>query len=80
MTDDPSTGPTAPEIPRDRPSWPVIAYGGFGAVVLLAYLAAGIFGWSLEDETRDAVPASVRQAPGGYRSYHLWHSGYQGGK
>jgi hypothetical protein len=58
----------------------VIAYGCFGALVLLGYFAAGIFGWSLEDEDRGAVPASVRQAPGGYRSYHLWHAGYQGGK
>jgi hypothetical protein len=77
---DPSTGPGAPKLPRDRPSRWVIAYFGFGALVLLGYFAAGLFGWSFEAEDRDAVPASVRQAPGGYRSYHLWHAGYQGGK
>jgi hypothetical protein len=58
----------------------VRAYAGFGALVLLAYFMAGLFGWSFEQEDRDAVPLSVRQTPGGYRSYHLWHSGYQGGK
>lgn len=26
------------------------------------------------------IPASVRSSPGGYRSYHFWHSGFQGGK
>jgi hypothetical protein len=77
---EPSTGPSAPKMPRDRPSWLVIAYGCFGALVLLLYFAAGISGWSVEEEERAAIPPSVRQAPGGYRSYHLWHSGYQGGK
>ncbi len=72
--------PSAPTLPGARPSWLVIAYGCFGAIVIGGYLLAGIFGWSFEDEDRDAVPLSVRQAPGGYRSYHLWHSGYQGGK
>jgi hypothetical protein len=23
---------------------------------------------------------SVRSSPGGYRSYHFWHSGFSGGK
>jgi hypothetical protein len=26
------------------------------------------------------IPASVRSSPGGYRSFHFWHSGFQGGK
>jgi hypothetical protein len=26
------------------------------------------------------VPASVRSSPGGYRSFHFWHTGYFGGK
>ena len=29
---------------------------------------------------RDEIPASVRASPGGYRSFHFWHSGYHGGK
>jgi hypothetical protein len=28
----------------------------------------------------DPVPASVRSSPGGYRSYHFWHTGFHGGK
>jgi hypothetical protein len=27
-----------------------------------------------------APPASVRTSPGGYRSYHFWHTGFHGGK
>jgi len=26
------------------------------------------------------LPADVRNSPGGYRSFHFWHSGYHGGK
>ena len=26
------------------------------------------------------IPASVRSSPGGYRSYHFWHTGFHGGK
>lgn len=77
---EPTPDPSAPKLPRARPSWLVIAYGCFGMLVIGGYLLAGLFGWSFEDDDRDALPLSVRQAPGGYRSYHLWHSGYQGGK
>jgi hypothetical protein len=81
MTDrEPSTGVPSPKIPKSSPSRLVIAYGCFGGAVLMLYLVAGIFGFSFDDEERDALPLGVRQAPGGYRSYHLWHSGYQGGK
>jgi hypothetical protein len=73
-------GGHGPRVPRLKPSWLVRAYTGFGVVVVLVYLAAGLFGWSFESEDRDAVPLSVRQSPGGYRSYHLWHAGFQGGK
>jgi hypothetical protein len=77
---EPSTGAVAPKIPKRGPSRLVIAYGCFGGAVLMLYLVAGIFGFSFDGEEREALPAGVRQAPGGYRSYHLWHSGYQGGK
>jgi hypothetical protein len=69
-----------PRLPAAPWTWLVIAYGIYGVAVLVAFLAAGFWGWSSESEDRDALPLSVRQAPGGYRSYHLWHSGYQGGK
>jgi hypothetical protein len=69
-----------PRLPMPRPSWLVRGYAGFGVLVVLGYLVAGILGWSFEQEDRAALPLSVRQSPGGYRSYHLWHSGFQGGK
>jgi hypothetical protein len=72
--------PGGPRVPRSKPSWLVLVYGGFGLLVVLSYLGAGLLGFSFDEEERDAVPLSVRQTPGGYRSYHLWHSGYQGGK
>ena len=37
-------------------------------------------GWQPAQPKRDELPASVRGSPGGYRSYHFWHSGYHGGK
>ena len=37
-------------------------------------------GWGLSPGERVHVPPSVRQSPGGYRSYHFWHSGLHGGK
>jgi hypothetical protein len=73
-------GGHGPRVPRLKPSWLVRVYTGFGLVLVLAYLVAGLSGFSFESEDRDAVPLSVRHSPGGYRSYHLWHSGYQGGK
>lgn len=44
------------------------------------YFYATQFGWELESEERQVAPVSVRQSPGGYRSFHFWHSGYHGGK
>jgi hypothetical protein len=77
---EPGAGGVGPRVPRPKPSGLVRGYTAFGVVVVLAYLAAGSFGWSFDQEDRDALPLSVRQSPGGYRSYHLWHSGFQGGK
>lgn len=69
-----------PDLPRPRRSFVVGAYGLFGGAVLLWYVAAGFYGWSIDQEDRDEIPESVRQSPGGYRSFQFWHSGYQGGK
>ena len=80
MTEPTSSPPSRPRVPRPRNTWLVIGYGVYGVAILIAYLVAGFTGYSYESEERDSVPSSVRQAPGGYRSYHLWHSGYQGGK
>ncbi len=36
-------------------------------------------GWSPTASTY-TIPPSVRHSPGGYRSFHFWHSGFQAGK
>jgi hypothetical protein len=57
--------------------------------VIAAVLAAGTCGGyiamaaterEIGEPERDEIPASVRTSPGGYRSYHFWHTGYHGGK
>ena len=49
-------------------------------LIISVYALTTWSGWELDGESRDTVPASVRQSPGGYRAYHFWHSGYSGGK
>lgn len=52
----------------------------FGGLIVLLYALTGFNGWEYGDNKREVIPPSVRQSPGGYRSFHFWHSGYQGGK
>ena len=74
--------PGRPRVPRAR--WSIVAYvyGAFAAIVLAAYVWEGVHGADLIGSSGelDVVPASVRASPGGYRSFHFWHSGYEGGK
>jgi hypothetical protein len=58
----------------------MIAYGVIGALSIGGALVAGLVGWVPSQTRRARVPSSVRQAPGGYRTFHFWHSGFQGGK
>ena len=51
-----------------------------GAGVLLLYSAAAWAGWEMTTGQRQVLPPDVRNSPGGYRSFHFWHSGYRGGK
>jgi len=69
-----------PAIPRTRMSILIMIYSGVAALVLVIYLMAGVFGWDQRASARDRVPGSVRNSPGGYRSYYFWHAGYHGGK
>lgn len=55
-------------------------YLALGLTILGFYGVASFLGWEFGSAKRDFVPASVRQSPGGYRSFHFWHSGYRGGK
>ncbi len=78
-----STAPPAdlPELPHP-PAMSKLARVavGFGLLVLGGYAAVAMTGWQPAQPKRDELPASVRGSPGGYRSYHFWHSGYHGGK
>jgi hypothetical protein len=51
-----------------------------GSTAILVYAVVAFTGTEFGDPEREVVPADVRQSPGGYRSFHFWHSGYQGGK
>jgi hypothetical protein len=51
-----------------------------GIAVVGFYGLSSFKGWELGTPKREVVPADVRQSPGGYRSFHFWHSGYHGGK
>lgn len=55
------------------------------AILCIAALALyglhGLTGFDLiSSGNRDELPMSVRQTPGGYRTYTYSNSGYQGGK
>jgi hypothetical protein len=55
-------------------------YLGFASLLLGWWVLAALGGWEFSTPAREKVPASVRSSPGGYRSFHFWHSGYHGGK
>lgn len=55
-------------------------YRALAFSLLGLYAAAGFMGWEFAAPKRTELPASVRQAPGGYRSAHFWHAGFRGGK
>ena len=51
-----------------------------GIALIGLYVLATVAGWEFGHLARRALPADVRHSPGGYRSFHFWHSGYRGGK
>jgi hypothetical protein len=57
-----------------------IVLGVFGALVVAGYAAIAYTEYEPGSPAREEIPASVRSSPGGYRSFHFWHSGYHGGK
>ena len=74
-------GPDRPRVPRPRRSALVSIYAIAGAAAIGLWLFAGATGWAAGSTSEhDSIPAGVRSSPGGYRAFHFWHSGYQGGK
>lgn len=60
--------------------WLVRFYKAVVVVSLSLYVLAGLTGWRMASTERERVDPSVRSSPGGYRSFHFWHTGYAGGK
>ncbi len=50
-------------------------YAAYSLAVLALYGLASWRGWEIGSERRGLIPASVRQSPGGYRSYNYWRGG-----
>jgi len=55
-------------------------YLGFGCLAVLLYGMSSFLGWEFGTSGRQVIPADVRNSPGGYRSFHFWHTGFRGGK
>lgn len=87
---DPSPGSVAPKAATPPPDLPTVPRPvmsrfakvvlGFCVLIIGGYTATAMTGWEPAQPKRDEVPASVRNSPGGYRTFHFWHSGYHGGK
>jgi hypothetical protein len=69
-----------PAIPRSKRPKVATAMIVFSVLVIGGYSAMAFTQRELGEPDREEVPKSVRASPGGYRSYHFWHSGYHGGK
>jgi hypothetical protein len=85
MTTDPATQPAAtppeaPRVPRPPLSRTAFALAMFSAIVVGTYSWIAYADYEPGSPDREKIPASVRSSPGGYRTYHFWHSGYHGGK
>jgi hypothetical protein len=69
-----------PPVPRPKLSRMAIVVGALAGVIVAGYAALAYSDFEPGAPQRDEIPASVRSSPGGYRSFHFWHSGYHGGK
>ncbi len=50
-------------------------YQALAVVIVLLYAVASWSGWGFLPHRRGFLPAGIRQAPGGYRSYSFWRGG-----
>lgn len=55
-------------------------YTWFALAIVSGYAYAALTGWEIGAADSEPIPPSVRQSPGGYRSFAFWHSGPSGGK
>ena len=73
-------GPMNPRVPVAQPGRDIKILKWLGATLVALVALQALTKWEPGTPERDELPASVRSSPGGYRSYHFWHSGYHGGK
>ncbi|HWO24017.1 MAG TPA: hypothetical protein VNO30_34985 [Kofleriaceae bacterium] len=79
-TNEPARPPDRPPVPRPRVPTMTAVFAVLGALIVGCYAVIAFTGYEPGAPERDEIPASVRSSPGGYRTYHFWHSGYHGGK
>ena len=72
--------PDRPEVPRPRFAPTAIVFAVLGTMIVGGYSAMAFTGYEPGAPKRNEVPPSFRSSPGGYRTFHFWHSGYHGGK
>lgn len=60
--------------------WPLNLYRIFVVSSVTLYAVAGLLGARCGSPERDRIDPSVRSSPGGYQSFHFWHTGFAGGK
>lgn len=83
MTTEPApSAPAAdlPPVPRSKLSTAALVLAAFGALTVGGYSVFAYTDYEPGSPAREEIPASVRSSPGGYRSFHFWHTGYHGGK
>lgn len=51
-----------------------------GSLLLAGYAVVLFAGYDFSTHTKSEVSPSMRQSPGGYRTWSFWHSGSSGGK
>ncbi len=79
-TTEPPRPPDRPPARRPRFTTGAAVFAVLGTLIVGSYTAFAFSGYEPGSPRRDEIPASVRSSPGGYRTYHFWHSGYHGGK
>ena len=72
--------PDRPPAPRPRFARAAIVFAVIGTLVVGSYTAMAFTGYEPGSPSRNEIPGSVRSSPGGYRTFHFWHTGYHGGK
>ncbi len=75
-----STPVDQPPLPASTLPLRAKIWAGLCVVVVGFYGTATFLGWDAKASERESVPQTVRSSPGGYRTFHFWHSGYHGGK